>query len=43
LKAVQKGIIADLDEILTKLAQKNIFLSRELNFAVRNFLITPNA
>jgi predicted nucleic acid-binding protein len=38
LKAAQKGIISDFDAILFKLQQKNIFLSRELNLAARNFL-----
>ncbi len=38
VKAVQKGFIPDLDAILAKLGQKNIFLNRELNLAVHDFL-----
>ena len=38
LKAAQKGIISDFEAVLTELEQKNIFLSRELNLAARNFV-----
>lgn len=38
LKAAQKGIISDLEAILTALQQKNIFLSRDLNLAAKDFL-----
>lgn len=38
VKAAQKGIIPELDIILTRLEQKNIFLSRELSLTMRDFL-----
>ena len=38
LKAAQKGIISDFDAVLTTLQQKNIFLSRDLNLAAKDFL-----
>lgn len=38
LKAAQKGIISDFDAVLTALQQKNIFLSRDLNLAAKDFL-----
>jgi predicted nucleic acid-binding protein len=38
VKAVQKALILDLDTILTTLAKKNIFLNRELNLAVQDFI-----
>lgn len=41
LKAAQKGIISDFDAVLAALAQKNIFLSRDLNLGAKSFL-DPN-
>lgn len=38
LKAAQQGIITDFEAILTELQRKNIFLSRDLNLAARDFL-----
>jgi predicted nucleic acid-binding protein len=38
VKAVQKTLIPELDTILTTLAKRNIFLNRELNLAVQDFL-----